>query len=270
MNYKLLFPTYRNRFRFVRESFNGLLSERSGKKFERGLSLGTGEGDYDALIAAYCNQLVGCDINKDDMEFAKSLNQDVSNLSYQVENALELTFPNESFDMVISMEVIEHVGKPWTMMQEIHRVLKPGGKLVMTFPSTKFPITYDPIHRIKSVFSPGKWIRLGAYDFGHDYLIDPKEYQEKVKELGFKIENRMNLSGYLIGQLEMYWTGLAQRIFKSNKGNLDNASKGIFALRPDRKEPKAVFLTDAIINVDRTLFSKSGYSHGQGFILTKN
>jgi SAM-dependent methyltransferase len=42
--------------------------------------------------------------------------------------------PDASYDVVICMAVLEHVDKPWVAMDEIYRVLRPGGKLLMYVP----------------------------------------------------------------------------------------------------------------------------------------
>ena len=47
MNFKLLFPTYRTRFQFVRQVLDRLFG---GQPVARGLNLGSGEGDYDPAI----------------------------------------------------------------------------------------------------------------------------------------------------------------------------------------------------------------------------
>ena len=51
-----------------------------------------------------------------------------------VGDALNLPFPEESFETVISTQVLEHVAKPWVMVEEIHRVLRPGGRCILTAP----------------------------------------------------------------------------------------------------------------------------------------
>ena len=48
-----------------------------------------------------------------------------------------LTFPDESFDLVISQDVMEHVPDPSRAFAEIARVLKPGGSHIFTVPQDR-------------------------------------------------------------------------------------------------------------------------------------
>lgn len=266
MQYKFLFPTYRNRYCFIRDALKQYAKDG---KFSRGLNLGTGEGDYDAMIAEYCESLIGCDINETDLAFARNFNREVPNLKYQTENALQLSFPDKHFDLIISAEVIEHVGDPHRMMAEIGRVLRPGGLVLMTFPSLEFPFTYDPINRILSLFS-NRHISQGAFAFGHEYLISPPQFRQWVKQEQLELVKQRNLSGYIVGLLEMYWTGWVQQIFKVNAVNVSNQKESRLALRPSKKEPKLTAITDAILSLDYALFKNSKRAIGQGIVLTKN
>lgn len=45
-----------------------------------------------------------------------------------------IPFPDASFDIVLCTEVLEHAAEPQTLIAEIERVLKPGGKLIATVP----------------------------------------------------------------------------------------------------------------------------------------
>lgn len=268
MNYKLLFPTYRNRYLFVRDHLRAFAGQ--GLFFEEALNLGTGEGDYDGMIAGFCKNLTACDINEQDVAFAKQLNSEVPNVQYAVENALALSLPDAYYDLLISVDVIEHVGHPERMMEEVGRVLKPGGLALITFPSLEFPFTYDPINRALGLFTDKK-IAQGAYAFGHEYLILGADFQGWAGRNGMEVLEERNLSGALVAGLEMYWTGIVQRLFKANATNVsDKRQPAKKALRPSTKEPGLVALTDFCISLDRGLFGKGKHSVGKGFVLRKN
>ena len=50
------------------------------------------------------------------------------------ENLEALTFPDQSFDLVITQDVLEHVFRPRRVFSEVARVLKPGGAHIFTVP----------------------------------------------------------------------------------------------------------------------------------------
>lgn len=50
-------------------------------------------------------------------------------------NDLELPLPDSTFDAVISVEGIEHLQGQWSFVRNLHRVLKPGGHLIITTPN---------------------------------------------------------------------------------------------------------------------------------------
>lgn len=265
MNYKLLFPTYRNRYLFVKQNLAKWAHDRS---FEHVLNLGCGEGDYDPMIASFCKKLDAVDINEADVNFARLSNHQIKNIEYRVDNALDLKLEDNSLDLIISVEVLEHVGEPEKMVREINRVLKPGGLAILTFPSLGFPFTYDPINRLLSFFT-NKKVSQGAYAFGHEYLIDAQAFRQWAEKNRLEVLEEHHLSGYLVGLLEMYWTGIIQSIFKANSGNQSGKEEKKALLRPTNKEPLLVKVTDLIIRLDRFLFGRASSSIGKGFILRK-
>src|SRR6266404_4465310 len=50
------------------------------------------------------------------------------------EDAESLSFPEGAFDLVVSCDVLEHLNDPTAAMEEIARVLRPGGRAILTFP----------------------------------------------------------------------------------------------------------------------------------------
>jgi ubiquinone/menaquinone biosynthesis C-methylase UbiE len=275
LNFKFLFPTFRNRYLFVRDRLEKYVPIPNPQSPITGLNLGTGEGDYDRMIAAHCTQLIGCDVNEEDLAHACALNKDVPNLRYEPNNALALTYPDNSFDLIVSCEVIEHVGHPAQMLREMWRVMKPGGVAIMTFPSREFPITYDPVNRIwqltRSESSREYAISQGAYAFGHEYLIGSADFKRWASEVDFEVVEFQGLSRHLVGLLEIYWTGVAQSVFKKNARNVTADSGSGLTVRPaSTKEPVLVFVTDFILWLDKLLFGWTSRSIGKGVVLKKN
>ena len=53
---------------------------------------------------------------------------------------------NESYDRIFSFQVIEHIKNDKLFLQEIHRVLKPGGMALLTTPNRKMSLSRNPWH----------------------------------------------------------------------------------------------------------------------------
>jgi SAM-dependent methyltransferase len=81
-----------------------------------------------------------------------------------------LPFPNEAFDLVLSHEVIEHVVDDRTAVEEMARVLKPGGRLVLFCPNRGYPV------ETHGVFWRGK------YRFGNIPLVNylPRRLRDRL------------------------------------------------------------------------------------------
>lgn len=60
---------------------------------------------------------------------------DMSNPSFEVQDARCLSYPDDTFDLVVSISVIEHIHKEFTAaIREMIRVVRPGGHIYLTFP----------------------------------------------------------------------------------------------------------------------------------------
>lgn len=55
-------------------------------------------------------------------------------------------YADNSFDWLVSFQVIEHIEKDGYFLQEIHRVLKPGGRALVTTPNRPMSLSRNPWH----------------------------------------------------------------------------------------------------------------------------
>jgi len=98
------------------------------------LDLGCGEG-RNSLLFAEGNEAYGLDICPKRMLLNQENALDKSYETLVVGNAINLAFPEAWFDIVICMEMIEHVTETRRLAKEINRVLKEGGKLILSTPN---------------------------------------------------------------------------------------------------------------------------------------
>jgi 2-polyprenyl-3-methyl-5-hydroxy-6-metoxy-1,4-benzoquinol methylase len=87
-----------------------------------------------------------------------------------------LQLSSKSVDFVLFMEVIEHLEATETAIQEIHRVLVPGGRLVIVFPN-------DKVFKIARILTLR--FREAAYDPGHVRQWTPHDMRKFLSEQGF-------------------------------------------------------------------------------------
>ncbi|GAB5412512.1 MAG: class I SAM-dependent methyltransferase [Congregibacter sp.] len=110
---------------------------------QRVLDLGCGEGRH--VIAACALDgvdAVGVDLSLNDLatarermeEFQKERPENSPLFALMAGDALNLPFADASFDAVICSEVLEHIPDYRGALREIHRVLKPGGRLCASVP----------------------------------------------------------------------------------------------------------------------------------------
>jgi SAM-dependent methyltransferase len=71
-----------------------------------------------------------------------------------IDDAAALPFPNESFDVVVALEVLEHVIAPLSAADEVKRVLRPGGTFIVTVPNVAY-------WRRRLELSVGRWNPYG-------------------------------------------------------------------------------------------------------------
>ena len=99
------------------------------------LEIGIGKGYFTLALAKRGFSFISIDISEEEQEIAK-LNMQYFGLEKQVvfriENAQHLNFPDQSLDMIFSINVFHHLEKPFAVLDEIVRLLRPNGKVVLS------------------------------------------------------------------------------------------------------------------------------------------
>jgi SAM-dependent methyltransferase len=99
---------------------------RSDLKSFSVLDIGSSTGIIANYLSKYFGKVVGIDIDEAAIKYARN-NFIKENLAFEMGDSINLNFPQKMFDVVICAQVYEHVPDANRLMQEIRRVLKPGG-----------------------------------------------------------------------------------------------------------------------------------------------
>ena len=112
------------------------------------LDAACGSGYGTEMISRVADYVIGIDIDITTIEYAQK-HYGRSNIRFGVGDIMNLEFDVECmFDAVVSVETIEHVEDPTPFLRRVHRILKPGGVMVVTTPisETGGPNPLDRYH----------------------------------------------------------------------------------------------------------------------------
>ena len=101
------------------------------------LEIACGRGQFaNYLCESYQpRHFYGCDYSADAVQIAQERSRDLQNTTWKQEDIQALGFQSNFFDTIVCCETIEHIPYPGKGLSELYRVLKPGGKLILTCPN---------------------------------------------------------------------------------------------------------------------------------------
>lgn len=96
------------------------------------LDVGCGDGRSSGVwLSRHARSYLGVDVAESALEQAAALGLDVRRIT----DATRLPVDDESFDVAVCLEVLEHLFEPQRTAEEIYRALRPGGRLLVTVPN---------------------------------------------------------------------------------------------------------------------------------------
>lgn len=179
----------------LRSSVESLAPSASGLLLDVGVS----EAPYRELFTPYITRYIGLehppsilDKQPEMWSILERVKQSVSVFG----DGNRLPFRSGSLDTVLSTEVLEHVPRPELLVREMARVVKPGGKVLVTVPFIQ------PLHELPSDyfrFTPSS-LRVFAEDAGLEVLsLTPRG-------------NFASANGAMLSQWLLRWIGAAQHL----------------------------------------------------------
>ena len=117
----------------------------------------------------------GVDKSSEAIEYATHRYPDIQFIQSLAEN---LPFPDAFFDIILSVETIEHISDDISFLKEVHRVLKPGGKILLTTPHHGFgnPFHVREYYRDEFVEVLSRWFDIDKWI----WITDDERWMELI------------------------------------------------------------------------------------------
>jgi GT2 family glycosyltransferase/2-polyprenyl-3-methyl-5-hydroxy-6-metoxy-1,4-benzoquinol methylase len=143
------------------------------------LDVACGEGYGSAILSGNAKFVYGIDISEEAITHAQ-LNYVRDNLKFEVGTVDSLPFPDQSVDIVVSFETIEHVDEIQQnlFMKEVKRVLKNGGMLIISTPNK---LEYSDKPGYKNPFHVKEFYLEEFYRFLQAYFNHVRLYYQKFE-----------------------------------------------------------------------------------------
>lgn len=147
--------------------------------------VGCGHGLISILLSMNTKYLTGYDVDKESIRYAQSLIQKLGlyNISFEQYNG-SFDSIDKTYDVVISMDVIEHVYDPKYFLRNVFKILRPGGMLILGTPN--------------GLIANGNRCIIKTHSRFHIMEYAPDELSNFLIESGFSIEScysNKNISG---------------------------------------------------------------------------
>ncbi|MEW6376487.1 MAG: class I SAM-dependent methyltransferase [Thermodesulfobacteriota bacterium] len=127
------------------------------------IDVGCGIGEFLVRLQDRFHTLVGVDISQPEIEFAKKRLGNSSNVFLHCGKLESFHFPDEHFNVCLCPDVLEHVPTLFPLLQEIYRILRTHGDLIVTVPNwydiiVSKILNKNPQH--VNTFTPWHWMAI--------------------------------------------------------------------------------------------------------------
>ena len=162
------------------------------------LDIGCGGGLLSEPMARLGANVVGADAAERNIPVAKIHAQNSGlEIDYRHTSAEEIAKTSEKFDVVLNMEVIEHVADPLGFLTACKQLLKPNG-LMLCSTINRNPKSY--LMAIIGAEHVMRWLPKGTHDWNK--FITPDELFDLLKNAGFTPVDR---KGFVFNPLKWSW-----------------------------------------------------------------
>ncbi len=163
--------------------FDRDIKDHNALKGLRILDIGCGGGLLCEPMARMGADVVGADASEVNIEVAKiHAAQSALDIDYRATTAEALADAGETFDVVLNMEVVEHVSDVNLFMDECCKMVRPGGLMFVATINRTFKAQALAIFMAENVL---RWLPKGTHNY--EKLVRPSELENPINAAGMSV-----------------------------------------------------------------------------------
>lgn len=204
-----------------------ILTRVQALKPKQVLDAGCGRGFY---VSSFCQfdfiqKITGIDLRLEHIKKAQKFFTD-PRVTLQAEDIYQLPFKENSFDFIVSSEVMEHLPDDVRALKALHKITKKGGTLIVTVPHKNYPFLWDPLNWILEKFfnthiNKNIWWLAGIWA-DHERLYTIDQIIAAAEKAGWGVINTKSLVHYAWPFSHFWLYGVGKNIVERLGSNTFN------------------------------------------------
>jgi SAM-dependent methyltransferase len=175
------------------------IREAARERPGRAIEVGFGAGVYLSALADAFSEVVATDLDQAHLDHARAIAGRYPNLHLMRDDVVKSKLPDRSFSLVLCSEVIEHIATSESVLAAMHRLLEPGGILLLSTPqrwslmemTAKVAFLPGVVNLVRRIYGEA------VFDMEHINTMTAGETEGQLQRAGFRIRERHKSGMYI-------------------------------------------------------------------------
>jgi len=177
----------------------GKVRECARQRPGRAIEIGFGAGVYLPALAGGFTEVVASDLDQAHLDHARPIAAKYPNIELIRDDIRDSKLPEKHFSLGLLSEVIEHIRDTERVLAGIHRLIEPGGVLVLSTPqrwslmemTAKVAFLPGVVQVVRRIYGEA------VFDMEHINLMTAGETERQLSNAGFRIRERYKSGMYI-------------------------------------------------------------------------